>query len=349
MIHYYVGWDLGGAHIKAVVLQAEGKVVSVFQQYCPLWQGMAVLSKSLKAIHRQLPENCFHGLTMTGEMVDLFESRQEGVRALLNSFTQIIPSRNTFVYSTQGFIPLSNFDPKNYHQTASQNWRITAHFLGQCQKNDVILCIDIGSTTTDFLPVVKGDFKCLGEDDHDRLKTGELVYAGVVRTPLMVLSDCLPFRGQQIPLMAEYFANMADVYRVLQVLPIHADLTPTADGKAKTRLASIQRLARMLGLDAACASEREWQMLAMACREIQLQQLTYTCLRHLSRLPAEQMTLVGAGVGRFLLPELARRLEIDYQDFAVYFQFSETCHGDFSVADCAPAAALAWMLRDFLR
>ena len=44
---------------------------------------------------------------------------------------------------------------------------------------------------------------------------GELVYIGVVRTPLMALVRRVPFPRVWNPLMAEYFATMADVYRLL--------------------------------------------------------------------------------------------------------------------------------------
>jgi len=46
-----------------------------------------------------------------------------------------------------------------------------------------------------------------GFSDADRLACEELVYTGVVRTPLMALADRIPFGGQWIPAMAEHFAT----------------------------------------------------------------------------------------------------------------------------------------------
>ena len=34
-----VGWDIGGAHLKAALLNNKGEVLGVFQEPCPLWQG----------------------------------------------------------------------------------------------------------------------------------------------------------------------------------------------------------------------------------------------------------------------------------------------------------------------
>ena len=349
MNRYYVGWDIGGAHLKAVVVRGDGHVVSVIQHYCPLWQGLEELTSALASVRQRLPDRSFHGLTMTGEMADLFANRQEGVRALLDAFTQSIGSRNAYVYASQEFIPLSGFQPQNHHHIASQNWRLTAQFLARHQQSGALLCVDIGSTTTDFLPVIDGVFKCLGDDDHCRLRTGELIYSGVVRTPVMALSRQLPFRGEEISVMAEHFATMADVYRILQMLPPHADQSPTADGKPKTRQDSIRRLARMIGLDAESAPEQTWLLLAEACREMHWQRLTMACLRHLSHIQASQVCLVGAGVGRFLLPEIARRTGCTYKDYASFFHHAPSCPGDFSVSDCAPAAALAWLLQGALK
>ena len=35
-----MGWDIGGAHLKAVMLDAKGDVVSSIQLPCPLWKGL---------------------------------------------------------------------------------------------------------------------------------------------------------------------------------------------------------------------------------------------------------------------------------------------------------------------
>ena len=50
--------------------------------------------------------------------------------------------------------------------------------------------------------------------------------------------------------------------------------------------------------------------------------------------------LVGAGVGRFLVRELAGRLQRPYLDFSALFLMS-TRQNDFRIADCGPAAAVA--------
>ena len=41
-----IGWDIGGAHLKAVYLDQEGTIEAVHQVACPLWQGIEKLDEA---------------------------------------------------------------------------------------------------------------------------------------------------------------------------------------------------------------------------------------------------------------------------------------------------------------
>ncbi len=336
---FYVGWDLGGAHLKVALVQG-GRVKAVWQIPCLLWQGLAQLDQAMTSVLTDLPGECVHALTMTGEMVDLFDHRRMGVRTLLEVFSAKIAKTNIFLFAGGKFIPLSKLKQIPTNKIASNNWQPTVQYLAQREIN--ALCIDVGSTTCDLLPIQEGQVSCRGNNDHARLRYGELLYMGVIRTPLVALAQIAPFNGEWLPLMAEHFATAGDVYRILGLLPAHADQAETADGKPKTTAASMQRLARMIGLDREAAPDDAWQWLARYFQEIQLQCLTRACLRQLSRKFSHQPVLVGAGVGRFLAETVAHRLMLRYRDCGDYFH--EDCRLQFSAADCAPAAALACLL-----
>lgn len=341
---FYVGWDLGGAHLKAALVQA-GRVKAVWQIACPLWRGLDHLDQAITSVLKGLPDHCIHGLTMTGEMVDLFDNRSVGVRILLDAFSAKVGG-NIFLFVSGKFIPLSFFLKKPKPQKlASNNWQITKHYL--TTKEKTALCIDIGSTTCDLIPINERKTNYQGHNDHTRLQYSELLYIGVVRTPLLALAKVVPFNGKWVPLIAEHFATTGDIYRILGLLPNYADQAETTDGKPKTKAASMQRLARMIGLDKEAAPEDAWHKLARYFYEIQLQHLTRACLYQLSRRFPRQPILVGAGVGRFLVKTVAQRLELPYQDFGNYLL--EDCpKSQFSAADCAPAVALAYLLETHL-
>ena len=42
-----VGWDIGGAHVKAAVINGQDKLLAVYQQPCPLWKGLEYLQQAV--------------------------------------------------------------------------------------------------------------------------------------------------------------------------------------------------------------------------------------------------------------------------------------------------------------
>src|SRR5262252_7785993 len=124
------------------------------------------------------------------------------------------------------------------------------------------LLVDIGSTTTDLVPIVTGSVAARGYTDAERLAAGELVYTGMVRSFAMAVAERAPFAGRWSPLINENFATMADVHRILGQLPDGVDQMATPDGRAKSIEASRARLARMIGCDMDDASGTAWSMLA---------------------------------------------------------------------------------------
>ena len=73
------------------------------------------------------------------------------------------------------------------------------------------LLVDAGTTTTDLIPIKAGKVAARGATDAERLTEGELLYTGVVRTPVMAVAHSAPFRGRVQKIAAERFATMADV------------------------------------------------------------------------------------------------------------------------------------------
>ena len=46
-----------------------------------------------------------------------------------------------------------------------------------------------------------------GYSDYERLISQELIYTGIVRTPVMAIADCIEDQGREVGLMAEYRNN----------------------------------------------------------------------------------------------------------------------------------------------
>lgn len=337
-----VGWDIGGAHVKAAVINADNVVV-VYQQPCPLWKGLDQLQHAVNAIMQEVAgSNWQHVITMTGELVDLFDNRDDGVKQIIQAMTNLLPGAELLVFAGQeGFLKASQIEVEQYMSIASANWLASAAFAAQEIGNG--LFVDTGSTTTDILLLKDGQVLAEGYTDYRRLISEELIYTGVVRTAVMAVTQAAQDQGKKIGLMAEYFATMADVYRVTRELNEAHDQTDTADGAEKTVLASARRLSRMIGCDFYSDELLRWQQFAENIRGQQIQQIQRGCETRLSKHEFPQNSpLIGAGVGRFLIKQIALNLDRPYLDFSDLFP-AVAIQSDITVADCAPAAAIAYL------
>ena len=226
---------------------------------------------------------------------------------------------------------------------ASANWHATAALVALRQPDAVL--VDIGSTTTDVIPIRDGAVVTRGYSDAERLASGELVYTGVVRTALMAFPERVPFAGRLIPPMPEHFATFADVYRLLGQLPEGLDQHDTADGGAKSMAGSRLRLSRLIGVDVAEAEDEDWRGLAACFAERQMRRMHDGAALALSgtRIP-RRAPIIGCGAGRFLMPDLARRLGRDWMDLAELMPVAEgetAAQIAGAASQCAPAAAVA--------
>jgi (4-(4-[2-(gamma-L-glutamylamino)ethyl]phenoxymethyl)furan-2-yl)methanamine synthase len=336
------GWDVGGAHVKVSMTQA-GALEDVAQWACPLWQGLPHLECAIDSVFERWPDAAHsrHAVTMTGEMVDLFTDRAEGVRTLTRALAQRLGPRTVF-YAGDAWLARSAC-AENWRKVASANWMATAQWVATCLQD--ALLVDIGSTTTDVIPIAGGRVIARGANDAERLISGELVYQGIVRTPLCGVAHRIAFRGETTSVMNEWFATTADVYRLTGELRAGHDQHSSADNGPKTESASCARIARMIGRDAADGSDAEWRRFALAWRHEQMRTLETS----LARVSAQHESLarapiVGAGCGRFLAAALAREEARGYIDFA---RFAGVSDDDAEraewVSTCAPSVAVAML------
>ena len=203
------------------------------------------------------------------------------------------------------------------------------------------------STTTDILLISNHTLKALGFTDYQRLVSGELVYTGVIRTTVMAVAQQAEFKGQSMGLMAEYFATMADVYRLTGDLNPAHDQTDTADGADKSPAASALRLSRMTGYEFTKQDWPIWLAFADNLKQQQKQRIKLACQLQLQRqIPSEPGCLIGAGVGRFLIREIAKDLSLAYFDFTQLFKHAYSISA-VDAADCAPAVAVAYLAGGF--
>ncbi len=337
-----IGWDIGGAHIKLACASSANTIGHVEQIFCPLWKGVGELDNAISDIqNKSVLTTAKHSITMTGELVDCFDTRKQGVVEVSNRMQRLLKDTNLcFFAGQQGMVNMPHVE-QLYAEIASANWLASAKYLAN--KFDNALFVDIGSTTTDIVNIKDGEVFFDGYTDEDRLYAQELVYCGVVRTPVFALCKSAPINDRFIPVINEYFANTADIYRLSNELPAYADMNDTADGLSKNAIDSARRLARMFANDFDENDIDSWVEVAKYVREQQVQLILNACRVKLTKtMPALDTPLIGAGVGRFLVKELAKRLNRPYVDFESLLKNEVTdTDNEVNIADCAPACAVA--------
>jgi probable H4MPT-linked C1 transfer pathway protein len=332
-----VGWDVGGAHLKAAHVTGDGRVERAIQVPCALWQGLDRLRVAIDAALREIGPARNHAITMTGELADLFANRQEGVAAVVGTMSDCLPQTRMHVYAGEaGFLEPGEAVVQN-QLVGSANWRATAELVAT--RIPAAIVLDIGSTTTDIVPIADSRVCTRGTDDASRLISDELLYLGVTRTPLMALAARWPFDGNWTGICNEHFATSADVYRLTGDLPPGADQHASADNGPKTVEASARRLARMIGRDRESATMDAWARLAgwLKATHIARTDAALACILSAQQFDPD-VPLLGAGAGRFLVREIARRGGRQYIDFADMLGCSADARW---IGDCAPAAAVA--------
>lgn len=298
------GIDVGGANIKWV--DADGHTGS---RSFPLWQRPEALAGELGEILANIDSTCGLAVTMTGELCDCFETKSEGVGRIAEAIKEASQGAQLAFYGVDGHF--HSVDEVDQHTAllAASNWHALATFASRWLPGCTGTLVDIGSTTTDIIPLERGCVATASQSDTDRLLAGELVYCGAGRTPLMALVSTLPYRGNDCPVAAEYFASTADVYYLLYGVGERPNSREaTADGRPMTRQYAIDRLARSICADRTTFDERDALAAAKAVEKAQLARLSKALDRVRSNHPGSGRAMLLSGSGEFLGRLLAERL-----------------------------------------
>ncbi|MCH9807879.1 MAG: hypothetical protein K0U74_09115 [Alphaproteobacteria bacterium] len=338
-----VGLDVGGAHLKVARLE-DGLPVAVRQYLCPLWKGIDHLNAALDAAAGDVRFADQIAVTMTGELSDLFQSRDEGVTALVDLLSAKLEGELRFYLGGSGFGSCEEAK-KRPDQTGSMNFLATCEAVAGMAGE--ALLIDFGSTTVDIIAISGGIAQPRGLTDLERQANGELIYTGLTRTAVMGVAQSAPLKGRYVGLAREYLATMADVRRVMAVdlgVDLGAlDVHDSADGRGKTLEESTIRLARMFGCDVEMGSQSDWRTAAAFIREAQLRSIMDGAFQVSSaHALSDEALVVTAGIGAGEAAEVGRRL---YRR-SVSFGALAGLTGDIQIAAThhAPAVAVALLL-----
>jgi len=329
-----IGWDIGGANIKVARAHAnrlrEVRSVPFAIQHTP-----QALVPTLQRLVRELgaPPSEAHAVTMTAELSQYFRTKREGVCFVLDAVASAFPTAAVHAFTVTGnFVP-PEFGRDHPLDVGAANWAATATLLARNCSNTVL--IDVGSTTTDIIPICQGIVAAQGRTDPDRLRSSELLYLGAVRTPLEAVVHNIPLEAGMAGIAAEAFALAGDAYVWLGELHPDSYCAPTPDGRPATREFVRERLARAVCADREMLADSAISAIASHVATAQLNRTAQALAQVLRRNPSITRA-VTAGVGSFIAERAALQCRLTVTPFSAI-------HG-LDAHRSAPAAAVALLL-----
>lgn len=345
MSMYVLGLDIGGANIK--IADADGNTAATA---FPMWTDYQKLSIHLT----EMCDDVFRipdmvALTMTAELADCFETKQEGVEFVIDAVQQAFPGVPLRVWLTTGEFA----EPDDARQLAvlvsAANWHALATWVGRAAPSGPSILLDVGSTTTDIIPIYNGRPVPAGLTDLERMLSGELVYSGIGRTPVFAIARTVPYRDRMCPVAAEAFATIADAMLILEMLQEDEIACDTADGRGFTRECAARRLAHAICCDT--TELRTGDILAIAESVVDqavwrsVEALTSVYERLQSLIQEENHggtqdglpTIILSGSGAFFADFIVA--EFGLEKFATRMSLPEMFHRPVSGLACAFAVA----------
>src|SRR3954451_16922343 len=275
--------DIGGANVKAAWLR--GTSLRTVSRPFEVWRDRRALGGVLREVAAEVAAGPADAVAITrnAELSDAFRTKREGVAFVLDAAGDALGDRPLSVLTTAGELVSVEAARTRPWDVAAANWVATAVAVAGAHPD--ALLVDVGSTTTDIVPIAAGRVAASARTDLERLLGGELVYPGVLRTSLAAIAPHVPVRGGWCPVSSECFAISADVHLVLGRLAPEAYDCPTPDGRAATVAFARERIARLVCADVEQLDGDEVDAIASFLCERQLRQIEHAARRVQRPLP----------------------------------------------------------------
>jgi probable H4MPT-linked C1 transfer pathway protein len=329
-----VGWDIGGVNTK--VARVTDDVIDAVQSRPYELQrephALVPLLRELAGGVGATPSDR-HAVTMTAELSQMFRTKREGVSFVLDAIESVLPPAQVYVFTVDGRFVHGDEARRDPLAVAAANWAATAYRVAASHRD--ALLIDTGTTSTDIIPIVGGRVDATGRTDPARLASGELVYTGVLRTPVEAIVRQVPYAAGTAGVSAEGFALVGDVHVWRGHLSPQDYSCPTPDGRPPTREFAAERLARVVCADREMLDEAAISAIADAVAQAQIDDVASAIRRVLARHPSLRVAVV-TGLGSFVATAAARAAGLD-----VILLADSLGEG---AARCAPATSVALLL-----
>jgi (4-(4-[2-(gamma-L-glutamylamino)ethyl]phenoxymethyl)furan-2-yl)methanamine synthase len=331
-----LGWDIGGVNTKVarLSLTPDGPALrSASVAYEIKDDPLALadtLARAASSVGSQTGD-C-HAVTMTAELSQAFRTKREGVEFILDALEATFVGCELHVYTVGGSFLSTTEARKAGLLVSAANWAATASMVARSIPTCVL--IDIGTTSTDVVPVVNGEVVARGRTDPERLLSGELVYTGALRTPAEAIVSHVPLWDGEASVAADGFAIIGDAHLWLGNLEAKDYTCRIPGGNVPSRESAGERLARLVCAHRDILDDQAIDRIARALARAQVDTVAAALGRTLARWPSIKLAVV-TGLGDFIAAEAAASLGLEIEPLSNRLGPS---------ARMAPAAAVAWLL-----
>src|SRR5687768_2332203 len=120
-----IGWDVGGANLKAVRLEG-GDLVRTAELPFEVWRAAGALPEALRRVLDELGGAPRHAVTMTAELADCFRTKRQGVAAVIDAVEDVLGGAEVRVYSVRGELLPPDRARRAAFSVAGANWHAAA-------------------------------------------------------------------------------------------------------------------------------------------------------------------------------------------------------------------------------
>ncbi len=291
------GFDIGGANTDVAIVDFDDfgniKNIKTAFKYLPMWIKKDELEETLfDLLGPDTGKIDAVGISMTAELVDAYKTKKEGVLDIAEKVKKTFDVPIGFV-GVDGILDIKKV-AQNPIKVAAANWMATAQIASKILRDCIL--IDVGSTTTDIIPIKNGLECAKGRSDLERLMTGELVYTGVLRTNVATIANKVPLDDGWVRVSSELFAITADIHLVLDNIKKDDYTCDTPDGTAKSKKDCMRRISRVVCGDLEILSPSDIEKISEYIYKKQVQQILEALLEVSKREKISKVVTTGLGM-----------------------------------------------------
>ena len=305
-----IGLDIGGANTDCTIIEItdnEIKSMTNYREYFPMWKDNDKLKNCLYNLTKNDSDIKIVCVSMTAELTDGYESKKEGVKDISKKVTEFFKNQEVYFVTFEGLKTYNELQ-KNYLSAAAANWIGTTEVIKHIEKDCIFM--DIGSTTTDIIPIKNKKEVALGHSDLERLSSGELIYTGMLRTNLATIVHSVPIHDKTTRVSSELFSISADIHRILGNITEEEYTCNTPDRNKKDIISCKRRLARLVCADLDSLKDDEIIKLARYIESKQINQI-YEGLKEVVERNEIKTVLITSVGNANLCEKAANKLKLE--------------------------------------